>query len=663
VTSPTYGVFVDWDGDGGLSIGDFEQSVEGWDPAATGAALPTLARSTTRAYHGSTSLLVTWTAGGSLQVAQPDPMATFVIGTSYTLSAWVWVPSSGGMHVKCAVSGISSGTASSTTNAWVNITYTFTATATSHQLRIQANSTPSGGEQTWIDHVRLIGPGEDLLAAPPGVIGDVSIQYGRDQARGLQPVAPGECDFEVDNVSRALSPENSSSPLVGLLGPGREVLIEASYSGKAYTLFDGAVDDFDVDSTAGKWRAKFTAIDGLARLKNLPVSTALYPALRTGEAINKVLDAIGFTGTRDIDAGATTLRWWWADDDDAYQVLTDITAAEGPSAFVHIGSLGEFVFRDRHHRLLRTASAAVQATFKNSPAVAPDVEHDPPFKVNFGWRDVINQVEVSVGNRAPKSALEEIWSDDTLYAMAGGQRRTFTISTDEPFWALQPPTQGAPSTIGLSDPDFVVVGGTVTVTLSRTSGQSVTMTVIAGAALTVVSMRLRAYKLAGSSNSQKVLKQDTASITKTRGVKSYQLPGPPLNVEDAGAIADLILGKRADRLPTVTFTVTNGTATQVTQQLSRDLSDRIHVVDSESGVSADFFIERIEHTIGDEGNTHETRFSCEKIPAIPGNLFRFDTSGAGFNDGVFGPSGQDDPATMFIFDTAGHGFDQGLFCT
>lgn len=659
MTSPTYGIFIDWDNDGGLNIGNFEANTDGWDPSATGVK-PTVARSTTRSYHGDASLLVTWSTGTS-QLVQPDPMATFVSGRSYTMSAWVWVPSSSGIHVKCAVSGISSGTASSTTNTWVQISYTFTATSATHQLQIQANTSPSGGEQTWIDMVRVVGVGEDLLSPDPGVIGDVSIGYGRDQARSLQPVTPGDATFAVDNDSRDYSPEYSSSPLYGMLGPGRPVVLEATYSGKLYSLFDGFTDDFRLTSGPGQRRVEFSAVDGLARLKNLPVSTALFPSVRTGEAVNKILDAIGWVGSRDIDPGGTTIRWWWAESDDAYQDLTDIVAAEGPDAFVHIGSTGEFIFRDRHHRLIRTASTAVQVVFKDSGVVSPQVEFDPPCEIDYGWRDVVNQVEITVPDRNPTPLPVPVWTNATAYSLSSGQSRDFEIRTDDPFWDIQAPTQGAPSTVIASDPDFVL-SGAVTVTFSRSSGQSTTMTVRATSATSVFSMRIKAHSVADSTSSAKVSKEDTASIT-TSGRKSHKPNTSWFNVEDANAVADLILGKRAERLPVVTFTVPNGVSDQVVQQLSRNLSDRIQIVDSESGLNAEFFLEHIDHAIQDEGNTHLTKFAAEKIPVIPSNLFRFDVSGKGFNDGVFAASGRDDPSTIFLFDTAGHGFDQGFFAT
>ncbi|HEV2778541.1 MAG TPA: hypothetical protein VGX25_04000 [Actinophytocola sp.] len=655
--APTsYKVLVDWDSDGGLLLGDWERDLDGWTTAATGTTAPTAARSTVRSYHGSGSLLVTWSAGGTLQLVQPAVLPTFVVGRQYTMSAWVWAPSSGGMGALCAVAGVASGVASSATDQWTQITLTFTATATTHQLQIRSGTTPAGGEQTWIDHVQVTGPGEDVTDRVQ--YGSITIEYGRDQARSLAPITPGRARFDLDNSSRDYSPENASSPLAGLLGPGRDLVVQATHT-TLHSMFRGHIDNFEIIPDLDTRLARFTALDGLARLRDMPVSTALYPAVRTGEAVGHLLDAIGWQADRDIDPGATTIRWWWEESDDAYAALQKIVVAEGPGAFAHIGPGGEFVFRDRHHRLVRTASTSVQATFRDTGA-AP--LHDPPLSVDLGWRDLVNQVTGTVTEREPAGEPTSVWTDPTGYTLGVGQSRTFTVQADNPFWNLRTPTQG-----GVTDtpaPDFIRTGGTVTVTFNRTSGQAVVMTVrnAGGSAVTVHSMRLRAHPVTTVRTLQ-IKAEDTTSIQRTRGVRPYRLDTPWLNREDAAAVADLILGQRAERLPVVTFTVVNADSATLTQQLTRDLSDRVHLVDAETGFDDDCYLEQIKHVVSDQGALVTTTLSCEKVPTLPGSVLRFDVAGAGFDDGVFAPTGIDDPTKIFRFDTAGQGFDQGLFAT
>lgn len=658
MTSPTYRVLVDWDSDGGLRVGDFEQGTEDWTSAASGTTAPAVAPSTVRAYHGVGSLLVTWSAGGIIQLVQATPMSTFVAGRDYVMSAWLWVPSSGGMGALCAVAGLALGVASTATDQWTQVTLMFTATGPTHTLQLWSATVPTGGEQTWIDHVQVLGPGEDVTARTPGVIGDLAVQYGRDQARSLMPTSPGEAKFTVDNVDRDLSPENTTSPLFGLLGPGRDVVIEATYDDRVHTLYAGSVDDYDVHSSPASRTASFGAIDAVARLKDQPVSTALFPAVRIGEAIGHVLDAVGWAGPRDLDPGGSSIRWWCVEADDASSVIGDLLVTEGPDAFVSVGGAGEFVFRDRHHRLLRPASTTSQVTFVDGAAVGSEVEHDPPFSINFGWRDVINRVELTATDRGPNNVTEVVWTDTGSFVLAGGQSRQVTVSMDAAVWDLQDPTQGSPTSE--TDPDIVLLGGPVIVAFSRRSGRSAILTITATASATVTQLRLRGYKVVEVSNAQKIVREDTASIATTRGARPYRPPSPWHNVHDGPAIADLILGKRAERLPVVSWTVTNGSPEQLTQQLARDLSDRVHVVDDESGFDDEVFIERIEHSITDDGLTHTTRFVGEKIRTLPGNVFRFDDATRGFNDGLFAPTGIDDPDTVFIFDRVGQGFDDGL---
>jgi hypothetical protein len=134
-------------------------------------------------------------------------------------------------------------------------------------------------------------------------------------------------------------------------------------------------------------------------------------------------------------------------------------------------------------------------------------------------------------------------------------------------------------------------------------------------------------------------------------------------VHDAEAIADLIVGQRAERLPTVEVRFSQSKIpVRMAQQYGRDLSDRIHLVETETGVDQDFFVEQIRHRVAGGGFT-ETVFGMERAAVQPAGVFTFDDPDRGFDDGVFGSPGLDDPATLFIFDQAGHGFNDGLFAT
>jgi len=193
--------------------------------------------------------------------------------------------------------------------------------------------------------------------------GAVTFQYGRDQARQLSPPKVGTLSMTLCNADRIYSPENPSSPIGDDMSPAAPVKVETVYEDVLYPLFTGRVDDLDVHPDRGDRSLEITALDLLSLLQGVRISTELYASQRTGALIGVILDAVGWTGPRDIDLGATFVPWWWLDEADAFSALNDLLASEGPPSIAYVGPDGTFIFRDRHHRLLRPASLISQATF------------------------------------------------------------------------------------------------------------------------------------------------------------------------------------------------------------------------------------------------------------------------------------------------------------
>jgi hypothetical protein len=134
------------------------------------------------------------------------------------------------------------------------------------------------------------------------------------------------------------------------------------------------------------------------------------------------------------------------------------------------------------------------------------------------------------------------------------------------------------------------------------------------------------------------------------------------NLFDAQAILQLIVAKRGERLPSLQVTMRGaGSTARLAECITRNLSDRIHLTESLTGLDADCFIEQIQHSITQGGIEHVTTFGVEKIPPVVATPFTFDLAGAGFDQGLFAGGALENPATMFRLDTAGQGFDQGLF--
>lgn len=479
----------------------------------------------------------------------------------------------------------------------------------------------------WSNNGVFTGTGEDMTSRSL-IEGSIHLAYGRDVARAQSPVSPGEATFGANNSSKDYSPNNGSSPIAGLVLPGRRTYLKATHASTTYTLYDGFLDGFEVDP-AGQ-SVSWTAIDALGQLRGAKVRTTLKRGLRAGEAIGFILDAVGWDGAaRDLDTGGTIFQFWWEQGTDAYDALMEVLQSEGPPSIAYVDASGNFVFRDRHHRLIRAASTTSQATFKDSGAdTAGSVVFGEPFAFDTGWRDVVNDVRFSVDERFPQSVASEVWADESVLTIAASSSEDVSVETTEPFERAITPVEGT---------DFVVLTGSVTASLSQDSGQGTTITYTAGGATArIQSLKLRAYSVP-------VVRTRTASDSDATSQGKYRLRSWPDDVQwagihDANAIAALIVNLRKDKREIVKVTLDGGDSDVVlTQQLARDIGDRVTIEETQTGTSAEFFIERIEHDISDAGGRLVTTFFCERAATTlddPSTVFVIGTSSIG--TGVLG---------------------------
>jgi hypothetical protein len=520
----------------------------------------------------------------------------------------------------------------------------------------------------WSGTGTFTGPRENVthdLAAEP----ELTISYGREESRPYGPMTAGSMSFGLLNVDRVFSPENLSSPLVGRIVPGRRVRLDYDafpaltlpftlparlgwdISGNA--LYDGVIDripDIDMARPAKDFVAE--CLDEWGAVGGTKLSTAVYAGVRTGDAINVILDAVGWTGGRSVDPGATVIPYWWEDGTDAASALVRLVDSEGPPAIAYVEG-GVFVFRDRHHRLLRDGSLTSNATF--SHAVPAGTAPEGSFKVlkgyqySHGLNDLVNAAAFEVTPRAPQS-LTTVWSNGSPISLAPGEIRTLVVRTDDPFISAEVPSD--------EFGDYTIGGGGVSVVLSRTSGQSTLITLYGhatqGAYLT--GMRLRAIPLTEGSA--------------YRLEASANVPGQPWDrdapwagVHDADAITGMIVAMFSDRRPRVTFTIAAQLGSDyLTQVAGRRISDRIRLTLDDLGVDVDFIIEKIEHRIVKLGVLHEATFGCTLAgPEQPENLFTFDDADRGFDEGRFGVTGLVAAGRMFVFDDPSRGFGAGVF--
>lgn len=486
---------------------------------------------------------------------------------------------------------------------------------------------------------------------------DLTVSYGRDQTTATTDAGAGKLAFGLNNMDRQFSPENTASPIANRVLPGTPTRLQKTHDGTIHTLFAGVLDDLDADPNSPAKTFTGEALDAWGRPGAEQLSTAVYSGLRTGDAINVILDLIGWTGPRDIDPGATLISYWWEEATDAATAVQRLVDSEGPPAIAYVEG-GTFVFRGRHHRLTRPASQTSQGTFTH---IHPEGSGPPgdfkilkgTFTYNHGLRHIVNAVTFEVSQRVP-GPLTQVWSTDTPITLAAGQTLPIEVRGENPFIGALVPVDGV---------DYELQFGSVTVALARTSGVSTTLFIQAGGTAAMLNrLALRATPLTVA-HTVKVTEEDDSSIG-TFGRATWPSQVPWANAYDARAIAQRIVAVYASARPVVTFQIAGTSDDYLEQILTRRISDRVTVRNDPLGINRDFIIERITHTIRKLGLIHRVEFGCEVVePSQPANVFTFDVAGKGFNDGAFGVSGIDNPTTMFTFDVVGKGFNQGVFAS
>jgi hypothetical protein len=463
-----------------------------------------------------------------------------------------------------------------------------------------------------------------------------TVKVGRDQSRSLSPTSPGESTLLVDNRTRDYSPENAGSPLAGLLVPARPVREQVTHGGLTYGLYAGFLDEFRLQPDQPAPRVELTALDALARLGTVEIDASVARGVRTGNAIGRVLDAAGWPeDLRDLDLGATHISWWWAHQVTAAEAITQLVASEGPPSFVSVDGDGRIAFRDRHHRLLRPQSQNVQSAFDDETGSEPAFRG---FSYEIGWRDVINGVTVTPEVRIQSNNRETLWTNETTILVAHNQFIPYDLTFDDPCVTITTQID-----LNLCRGEFT----TLTAALSRKSGQSVRVTVSNNVPLVPTGVAILypgAVQVLGfplqAATAAPVMRSDATSIMEY-GPRSLSVDAPWANGNDADAIAKLVLGQRAERLPIVQLQLVAGENggvnhdTRLTHMLARDLSDRVTITEPETGLSAvPFSVESIAHEV--TSTVHETEFGCEKIREQPASPFEFDHATNGkFDTGMF----------------------------
>lgn len=551
------------------------------------------------------------------------------------------------------------GTGTVPAGAWTRLVQTYTAPANASQaiVRTEHSGTPPSSMTYYTYGLMLLDPTLPAVMNSirpanfplPDLLGSsgITYSYGRDTYRQTTPASLGTGAFSLNNTARTYSPERSDSPLFGTLDAARTVSLQTLWNGSVTDILHGRINNYTVNVDWSNRTVDFTISDDEQFWTNNLITTPLYRGIRTGDAINYILDAVGWTGPTSIDPGVSYLPYWWLTAYAAGNAINDIVQSEGPPSIAYVAPDGTFTFRDRSHRALYAASQNVQGSFYTPEIMNPpgcgtppttSLTFTPPFTYDHGWLAILNSVQFSVTQRAPTGVLTAVWSSTDTITVTPGTPYVLTVTTSDPFTGAITP---------VSATDYTKTGsGTVSVSLSQTSGGAATITYTAsGSAVQLTGLQLRAYPIPVT-ETLSVVYQDLTSIGE-HGEQDYQNPCPWAGLWDAQAIAELIVRRYAQRVPTISMRLVSGDPGHYTQVINRTISDLVAIQNDELGSDNTYYIENVAHTIERMNQfgvppVHAVVLACEQQNEDatynnPASVFIFNSATNGlFNTNVFG---------------------------
>ncbi len=432
-----------------------------------------------------------------------------------------------------------------------------------------------------------------------------------------------DAEFELVNIDRRFSPENSASPLYGQMLPHRRVQVLNVTAEPSVVMYTGWIELIQpAPGERGKQTAMMSAIGAKRFLQDATLSLPLQLNARADEMIDKILSqvqmppalgkawvlgAAGYselgTNTRLAEAqtmlevGIATFAYvgdTWANGVTAYEAIRDLTDGERGRFF--FDREGQAVFWNRQHLQLATSLAA---TLTNQQMT---------LTYRYG-EQLINQVEVVVRPRSiSATANEVVYRLDSPITLKAGEERTlngeFAGDEGEEVSALDvsPPSGVDLELTGSAElGGFVVEAKRVNVTLRGGGGGGSVQTLV------VRGRKLTAHR------DETVTAADPISVA-LYGRRAMRIETGVLDNRDlADAIArhTLNLYNNASG-DVVSLGIVNRDAQYKGWQRSLTVGSRVRIVEAQTVHDQDYFVVGEEHTMTEGLSLHATRYIVEK---------------------------------------------------
>ncbi len=451
-------------------------------------------------------------------------------------------------------------------------------------------------EADWANNGTFVDDYDDLT------INTKSVNFSRGKSNELGKAEVGQCSITLNNSNALYTPSNSAGNLYGSLLPKRTIRVYYSSGGTDYPLFYGFIEEIIPHPHLTAQDCIITATDGLDYLARNDMATALYKNTLTGAIHGYILDDAGWSATmRTLDTGQDTIPYWYGQDVKSRFAQEEIDKSE--QGFSYVDGSGYFRFEDRYHRSTATHQTS-QATFDNTMS---DISY------SLNPRNVYNIVKVTVTPWELQS-ISELWRLDEIPSIGVGQSKTWwgnaSVGNESVFveeWTTPVSTTDytANSQSDGGGDDMTSDISIVTTKFAQTIKLVITNNGSVPAYITLLKARGTYY----NPNTTVTKKSENTDSQAAYQKRTLEFDGKYMyDADQAQDLADYAIGKYKDPRAELSMYVMAQDSTMLSNILGLEISDRITVVNDTLGLSADYFIDYMEHNISMSGKLHTATY-------------------------------------------------------
>jgi len=430
-----------------------------------------------------------------------------------------------------------------------------------------------------------------------------SVHFSRGKSDELGKAEVGQLSVTLNNADGLYTPSKSGGNLYTKLLPKRPIRVYYTSGNTDYFLFYGFIEEIIPHPHLNEQDCIITAVDGMDFLSRHDMATALYKDALTGTIHGYILDDAGWSATmRAIDAGQMTIPYWYGHDVKARFAQEEIDNSE--QGFSYVDGSGYFNFEDRYHRSTATHQTS-QATFSDTMA---------NITYSLSPRNIYNITKVTVTPWV-------IQGSATLWTLVGTPSIPVGEST---IWWADASVSGASVFVDawttlVATTDYTANsesggGGTdmtadITVTLSKLA-QTMKITLKNNGTVPAYITLLQARGTWYDDQNKVTFKAEDSTSQTAYQKRTLEIDGKYMaDNATAQSLCNYAIGKYKDPRAELSMTIMNKDATNLTQLISREISDRVTITNTKLGITAKaYFIDYMEHDISMSGKLHTATY-------------------------------------------------------